>query len=118
MIKVGFKDMILGVCFAGLFYLAYKDITNVDAKEKTDDGWDRSYTVPVVQKPVEQMGLSPEEFADLDTVKILHTYRVEDRFAGIAYYDKATNMVCHVVTTATLLDPKAIDCKPFTGNQK
>ena len=77
------------------------------------DGWDRSYSKPVQQVPVEQQGLTPAEFADLKTVKVLSTYRVEERFAGLAYYDKATNMICHVVTDATLLNPKAIDCEPY-----
>lgn len=112
------KDAVILCLLGAVIYAGFKDITQAATKEKTDDGWIRSSTSPVTQKPVEQQGLTPEEFAELDTVKVLHTYRVEDRFAGIAYYDKATNMVCHVVTNATLLDPKAIDCKPYKENQK
>lgn len=99
--------------------VAYFMMQDVIGATQTDvDGWDRIHSKPVQQIPVEQQGLTPEEFTDLDTVKVVSTYRVADHFAGIAYYDKATNMVCHVVTNATLLDPKAIDCTPYKAPKK
>jgi hypothetical protein len=118
MIALKVKDALFMCLIGAVLYAGFKDVTSALAKEKTDDGWDRSYSTPVSQEPVEQKGLTPEEFAEMDTVKILNTYRVENRFAGIAYYDKATNMVCHVVTDATLLNPKAINCTPYKESKK
>lgn len=105
-----FSRFYLNVLIGGAILVGIGHACNAKAGA---DGWDRSYSKPVQQVPVEQQGLTPAEFADLKTVKVLSTYRVQERFAGLAYYDKATDMVCHVVTDATLLNPKAIDCEPY-----
>lgn len=69
--------------------------------------------VPIMRQiPVEQQGMSDEELADMDTVKIIHKYTITQNAVGIVYYDEKTQMNCHVLFTATLLDPRGISCSP------
>lgn len=70
------------------------------------------------QVPVEQQGASDEEMTNVDTVKVLHRYKVTPDIVGIVYYDEKSQMDCHVILTATLLDPRGITCTPTTRRHK
>lgn len=82
-----------------------------------DSGWERNYA-PKTEQPVALPGLSPEAFAKLKTVKVIHEYRVNDTIGGIAYYDEKTNMICHVTTGSTMIDVHGISCAPYTRVSK
>lgn len=78
----------------------------------SDENWERATPATashgIMQNvPVEQNGLIPEE---LDQVEILSKYRVNAHISGIAYYDKESNMLCHVTTDVNLLRPMALSC--------
>lgn len=84
--------------------------------QAAEGGWIRQ---PHVQQvPVEQQGMSEEELADLDAVKIIHRYKVTPNIVGIVYHDEKSQMDCHVIMTATLLDPRGISCTPTTRRHK
>ena len=116
--KEALKWILLLVCVAAILYatlgLGYG--IRIGQAANAEGNWIRQ---PHLQQvPVEQQGMSAEEVADLDTVKILHRYKVTPDIVGIVYHDEKSQMDCHVVMTASLLDLRGVSCSPTTRRHK
>lgn len=105
------KWVVFTGCVSAILYATFGLGYGIQIVRADDSGWMRSPSNPVQSIPVEQQGASLEELEDFDTVKVLHKYKVTANTYGVAYHDKTTNMDCHVIYTATLLDPRGITCE-------
>jgi hypothetical protein len=122
-LKEGCKWVVFLLCVA---FVGYGVIVEgyVIRIVKADDGWTRSSNNPNAKPkvlenvPAEQQGMSPEEMADMDTVKIIRKYKVTHTISGLSYYDEKTNMICHVIADASLLNPQGITCTPYVKPKK
>lgn len=109
-IKEALKWILFLTCMCGILYFTLGLGYGIRVGQAAEGGWIRQSHLQ--QVPVEQQGMSEEELADLDTVKILHRYKVTPNIVGIVYHDEKSQMDCHVIMTATLLDPRGISCTP------